>query len=105
MHASCSGPTLSAFHLTFPVHALPQQAIIGTIGDVDAYQLPDAKGYAALSRHLLGVSDEERQARRDQILSASQKDFRWVACFGFCALMGQRMAAAGSGDGPCAAGP
>jgi len=52
------------------------KAIIGTIGDVDAYQLPDAKGYAAMSRYLLGVSDEERQARRDQILGASTKDFR-----------------------------
>jgi hypothetical protein len=52
------------------------QAIIGTIGDVDAYQLPDAKGYSALSRYLLGVTDEERQQRRDQILGASLKDFK-----------------------------
>jgi Zn-dependent M16 (insulinase) family peptidase len=55
---------------------LPLQAIIGTIGDVDAYQLPDAKGYSALSRYLLGVTDEERQQRRDQILGASLKDFK-----------------------------
>lgn len=26
------------------------KAIIGTIGDVDSYKLPDAKGYAAFSR-------------------------------------------------------
>lgn len=26
------------------------KAIIGTIGDIDSYQLPDAKGYTALSR-------------------------------------------------------
>lgn len=26
------------------------KAIIGTMGDLDAYQLPDAKGYTALSR-------------------------------------------------------
>jgi hypothetical protein len=26
------------------------KAIIGTMGDLDAYQLPDAKGYAAFSR-------------------------------------------------------
>lgn len=26
------------------------KAIIGTMGDIDAYQLPDAKGYAAFSR-------------------------------------------------------
>ncbi len=54
------------------------QAIIGCIGDVDAYQLPDAKGYSAMSRYLLGVTDEERQQRRDQILSTSTKDFRCV---------------------------
>ena len=48
------------------------------MGDIDAYQLPDAKGYSALVRHLLGVSDEERQQRRDQILATSNKDFKWV---------------------------
>ncbi|KAJ9507351.1 hypothetical protein QJQ45_006321 [Haematococcus lacustris] len=52
------------------------KAIIGTIGDVDSYQLPDAKGYSALSRWLLKVTDEERQQRRDQILATSLKDFR-----------------------------
>jgi Zn-dependent M16 (insulinase) family peptidase len=51
------------------------KAIIGTIGDVDAYQLPDAKGYSALMRHLLGVSDEERALRREQILGTKPADF------------------------------
>ncbi|KAG2661753.1 hypothetical protein PVAP13_1KG110200 [Panicum virgatum] len=45
------------------------KAIIGTIGDVDAYQLPDAKGYSSLMRYLLGITDEERQQRREEILS------------------------------------
>lgn len=54
------------------------KAIIGTIGDIDAYQLPDAKGYTAFLRHVLGVSDEERQQRRDQILGTTLKDFRCV---------------------------
>lgn len=52
------------------------QAIIGTIGDVDAYALPDAKGHTALVRHLLGVSDEERAQRREEILGTSGRDFR-----------------------------
>ena len=52
------------------------KAIIGTIGDIDSYQLPDAKGYTAFMRHLLGVSDEERQQRREQILGTTLKDFR-----------------------------
>ncbi|XP_049389572.1 presequence protease 1, chloroplastic/mitochondrial-like [Solanum stenotomum] len=52
------------------------KAIIGTIGDVDSYQLPDAKGYSSLLRYLLGVTDEERQRRREEILSTSLEDFR-----------------------------
>ncbi|KAK9691159.1 hypothetical protein RND81_09G179900 [Saponaria officinalis] len=52
------------------------KAIIGTIGDVDSHQLPDAKGYSSLLRHLLGVTEEEREIRRDEILSTRLKDFR-----------------------------
>jgi presequence protease len=55
------------------------KSIIGTIGDVDAYQLPDAKGRTAFMRHLLGVSDEERQQRREEILGTSVKDFKAFA--------------------------
>ncbi|KFK35994.1 hypothetical protein AALP_AA4G064300 [Arabis alpina] len=55
------------------------KAIIGTIGDVDSYQLPDAKGYSSLLRHLLNVTDEERQIRREEILSTSLKDFKEFA--------------------------
>ncbi len=54
------------------------KAIIGTIGDIDSYQLPDAKGYTAFMRHLLRVSNEERQQRREQILGTTLRDFR---CF------------------------
>ncbi|KDP42318.1 hypothetical protein JCGZ_01642 [Jatropha curcas] len=52
------------------------KAIIGTIGDVDAYQLPDAKGYSSLLRYLLGITEEERQKRREEILSTRLKDFK-----------------------------
>jgi Zn-dependent M16 (insulinase) family peptidase len=45
------------------------KAIIGTIGDVDSYQLPDAKGYSSFMRYLMGITEEERQQRREQILS------------------------------------
>ncbi|XP_022560713.2 presequence protease 2, chloroplastic/mitochondrial [Brassica napus] len=55
------------------------KAVIGTIGDVDSYQLPDAKGYSSLLRHLLNVTDEERQIRRAEILSTSLKDFKEFA--------------------------
>ncbi|QHO34395.1 hypothetical protein HN51_027949 [Arachis hypogaea] len=52
------------------------KAIIGTIGDVDSYQLPDAKGYSSMLRYLLGITEEERQRRREEILATSLKDFK-----------------------------
>lgn len=55
------------------------QAIIGAIGDVDSYQLPDAKGHTALMRYLLNVTDEERQTYRDQMLATKVEDFRSFA--------------------------
>ena len=45
------------------------QAVIGCMGDVDSYLLPDAKGYQAMLRHLLGEDDEYRQKVRDQHLA------------------------------------
>jgi hypothetical protein len=52
-----------------------QKSIIGTIGDVDAYQLPDAKGFNALMNELTGYTQETRQSIRDQILAADIGDF------------------------------
>ncbi len=52
------------------------KAIIGTISDIDAYQLPDAKGYTSLVRHLAAISDENRQQLRDEILSTRPADIR-----------------------------
>jgi presequence protease len=51
------------------------KAIIGTIGDLDAYLLPDAKGYTSMRWHLLGTTDEERQRLRNEVLNTSLEDF------------------------------
>lgn len=51
------------------------RALIGAIGQLDAYQLPDAKGYSSCMRHLLGYSDEERQKLRDEVLATTQRHF------------------------------
>jgi hypothetical protein len=51
------------------------KSIIGAIGEMDAYQLPDAKGYASMTRYLAGDSDQDRQRWREQILGASVGDF------------------------------
>jgi len=55
------------------------KSIIGTIGDLDAYQLPDVKGYTSLVRYLAGETDEERQRLRDEVLLTSAADFRKFA--------------------------
>jgi Zn-dependent M16 (insulinase) family peptidase len=55
------------------------RSIIGTIGDIDTYQLPDAKGFTSMQRYLAGESDDIRQRRRDEILGASIADFRAFA--------------------------
>ncbi len=52
-----------------------KKAIISTIGELDAYQLPDAKGYTSMMRHLTGRTDEMRQRIRDQVLSTNGEDF------------------------------
>ncbi len=52
-----------------------EKTIIGTIGDVDTYLLPDAKGWQSFTRSLLSLSNEERQNRRDQIFASDGADF------------------------------
>jgi Zn-dependent M16 (insulinase) family peptidase len=49
--------------------------IIGAISAMDGYQLPDAKGYTSMVRHLLGESDAERQQIRDEVLGTTPADF------------------------------
>jgi hypothetical protein len=55
------------------------KSIIGSIGDMDAHLLPDAKGYSSMVRYLTGYSDEARQAYREQILETSKVDFKAFA--------------------------
>jgi len=52
-----------------------QKSIIGTIGDIDIYQLPDAKGFNALMNELTGYSQQTRQIIRNQVLTANTSDF------------------------------
>ena len=50
--------------------------IIGTIGEVDTYRLPDAKGFASMQRHLIGDTDAARQKMREEILATTAADIR-----------------------------
>ena len=55
------------------------KAIIGAIGDIDEYLLPDAKGYASLVRTLAGDTDESRQAIREEVMGTTVEHFRAFA--------------------------
>lgn len=55
------------------------RSIIGAISSIDSYQLPDAKGYTSMVRHLLGEEAAERQKLRDEVLSTTKADFHRFA--------------------------
>lgn len=55
------------------------KAITGSIGDLDAHKLPDAKGYTSMVHYLSGETDEDRQRMREEILRTTSKDFRAFA--------------------------
>jgi Zn-dependent M16 (insulinase) family peptidase len=56
-------------------HEELSKAIVGAIGDIDKYMLPDAKGYAAMLRHLTNDSDEVRQQMRHEVLNTEADHF------------------------------
>jgi len=56
-----------------------EKSIIGAIGEIDSYQLPDAKGFTALSRHLTNQDEAYLQQIRDEALSTTEQDFRKLA--------------------------
>ncbi len=63
--------------------------IVGAVGDLDAYALPDAKGYKGMVRHLVGTTDADRQCIRDEMFAVTQDDFH-----AFGSVMRQAMAEA-----------
>jgi hypothetical protein len=52
-----------------------KQAIIGAVGELDAWQMPDARGFIAFINSLVGLTDEMRQKERDEIFAATQQNF------------------------------
>lgn len=51
------------------------RAVIGAIGDMDTYLLPDAKGFISMGRFLSGDTDENRRRLREEILSTKLENF------------------------------
>ena len=58
-----------------PDRARLTQAIVGAVGDLDAYLLPDARGARALGTWLSGNSEELRQKTREEMLATTAEDF------------------------------
>jgi Zn-dependent M16 (insulinase) family peptidase len=86
-------------------HAELARNIIGTIGEVDTYRLPDAKGFASMQRHLIGDTDEARQRMREEILSTTASDLRnfagamtEVAAHGRVVVLGSEQAIEGANN-------
>jgi len=63
-----------------------EQAIVGAVGDLDQPMTADSKGFRALSWYLTGITTEQRQAYRDEMLSTTRDDFK---------AFGERLAASG----------
>jgi hypothetical protein len=53
-----------------------EKAVIGGIGDIDKYQLPDAKGFTSLLYFLTDNDATMRQKIREEVLTCGQDDFR-----------------------------
>ncbi len=52
-----------------------EKAIIGAIGDLDKYQLPNARSFTSLARFLANDSDDFLKKLREQVLGTTLKDF------------------------------
>jgi hypothetical protein len=87
-----TGDFLTALDL--PAEEL-EKAVIGTIGDIDAYMLPDAKGFTSLSRRLVGDDAPSRARMRAEVLATSPGDFR---------RFGELLTAASAGARSCILG-
>lgn len=56
-----------------------EKSIVGAIGEIDRYRLPDAKSYIALLRHLLGDDAQRRAGLRAEVLATQVEDFHHFA--------------------------
>ena len=56
-----------------------ERSIIGTIGQIDTYRLPDAKGFVSLQRHLLKETDATLQTLREEVLTTGPAEIRAFA--------------------------
>jgi Zn-dependent M16 (insulinase) family peptidase len=65
-------------NLDFPQEEMTK-FIIGCVGHLDPPLSPDRKGMFAMTEHLLGITPEIKQKRRDELLSTTLKDLNAYA--------------------------
>ena len=53
-----------------------ERTVVGSIGSMDAYQLPDGRGFSALVHHLAGITDGWRQQSREELMATTREDIR-----------------------------
>lgn len=73
------------------------KAVVGAIGELDRYRLPDAKGFISLLRYLIGETRAERHKLRQEVLSTDRKHFQefghWLGALqeqGLVTVMGHK---------------
>jgi Zn-dependent M16 (insulinase) family peptidase len=79
------------------------KSIIGVIGHIDHYRLPDAKGFASTLRYLIGETEESLQRYRDEVLSAKVQDFRAFGAALDAMTAGEQVVVVGSPEAIAAA--
>ncbi len=52
-----------------------EQAIVGAVGDLDSPMTSQQRGFRALTHYLTGVTTEQRQLFRDQVIGTSRESF------------------------------
>ncbi len=72
--------------------------IIGTISNIDTPLTPRGKGGRSMAAYLTGVTEEQIQKERDQILSATQEDVRKAADMVDAILSADKICALGNED-------
>jgi Zn-dependent M16 (insulinase) family peptidase len=78
------------------------RSIIGTIGEIDSYMLPDMLGYVSLQRHLIGVTDDMRARARAEVFATNLENLR-LAAQAFAALPASTLVKALAGPDAVAA--
>ncbi len=72
--------------------------VIGTVSDMDTPLNPSAQGKRSFARYMSGMTEEQVQKERDQVLDVSMEDIRGLAPLIACALEQNYLCVVGNED-------